>query len=59
MKLASSMYHCRAGPAAAEKVVVQERIVALCSGFSRYGYRRITRQFQSEAWSSTTRQWPA
>ena len=59
MKLANSTYNCRARRAAAEKVVVQERIIALCAEFSGHGYRRITRQLRAEGMVVNTRRWPA
>ena len=47
MKLASSTYYYRR-PRGGGESGLQERIVELCAEFSRYGYRRITRQLQAE-----------
>ena len=49
MKLARSTYYYRSRlrlPAA--KIIVRDRIVALCDEFPRYGYRRVTAQLKAE-----------
>jgi putative transposase len=48
MKLARSAYHYRSRRAAAAKIIVRDRIVALCDEFLRYGYRRVTAQLKAE-----------
>jgi putative transposase len=48
MKLARSTYYYRIRRAAAEKIVLRDRIVALCEEFPRYGYRRVTAQLRAE-----------
>jgi HTH-like domain len=37
--------------AAAREKALRERIVAICEEFSRYGYRRVTRQRRAEGMS--------
>jgi putative transposase len=48
MKLARSTYYYRSRRAAAAKIIVRDRIVALCDEFPRYGYRRVTAQLKAE-----------
>ncbi len=48
MKLARSTYYYRARRAAAAKLALRDRIVALCEEFPRYGYRRVTAQLRAE-----------
>jgi hypothetical protein len=48
MKLARSIYYYRSRRAAAAKIIVRDRIVALCDEFPRYGYRRVTAQLKAE-----------
>jgi hypothetical protein len=48
MKLARSTYYYRSRRAAAAKIIVRYRIVALCDEFPRYGYRRVTAQLKAE-----------
>ncbi len=48
MKLARSTYYYRVRRAAAEKLKLRDRIIALCEEFPRYGYRRVTAQLRAE-----------
>jgi len=48
MKLARSTYYYRSRRAAAAKIIVRDRIVALCDEFPRYGYRRVTAHLKAE-----------
>ena len=48
MKLARSTYYYRSRASAAEKTVLQDRIVELSAEFPRYGYRRVTHQLRAE-----------
>ena len=48
MKLARSTYYYRSRRSAAEKKVLQHRIVELSAEFPRYGYRRVTHQLRAE-----------
>jgi len=48
MKLVRSTYYYRSRRAAAAKIIVRDRIVALCDEFPRYGYRRVTAQLKAE-----------
>jgi putative transposase len=48
MKLARSTYYYRSRRAAAAKIIVRDRIVALRDEFPRYGYRRVTAQLKAE-----------
>lgn len=48
MKLARSSYDYRARRATAREKALQERIVAVCEEFPRYGYRRVTHQLRAE-----------
>jgi putative transposase len=48
MKLARSTYYYRSRRAAAAKIIVRDRIVALCDEYPRYGYRRVTAQLKAE-----------
>ncbi|HEU4399995.1 MAG TPA: IS3 family transposase [Actinomycetota bacterium] len=52
MSLAPSTYYYRAKAGSAEAVMTEARLVArihaICAGFPRYGYRRVTAQLQAE-----------
>jgi putative transposase len=48
MKLARSTYYYRPRDPAANRLALEERIVALCEEFPRYGYRRVTAQLRAE-----------
>lgn len=48
MKIARSIYYYRIRRTAAEKIVLRNRVVALCEEFPRYGYRRVTAQLMAE-----------
>jgi hypothetical protein len=59
MKLARSAYHYRSRRAAAAKIIVRDRIVALCDEFPRYGYRRVAAQLKAEGTTIIIRRCPA
>jgi putative transposase len=48
MNLARSTYYYRRRGPGPEHVALEERIVALCEEFPRYGYRRVTAQLRAE-----------
>jgi putative transposase len=48
MKLARSTYYYRSRRTAAAKMILRNRIEALCAEFPRYGFRRITHVLRAE-----------